>query len=116
MEQTRQIVKIRNYYVEKEQSEFDKLKDLNRKVKNPANVFAYTFGTIGSLVMGSGMSLAMKVIGASNPILMPIGIGVGVVGIIMVSANYFLYKKIIERRKKKYAKEIVELSDQLLNV
>lgn len=53
------VQKIRTQYTEKENTQLDALKELDKKVKKPANVFAYTFGTIGALVLGSGMSLAM---------------------------------------------------------
>ena len=56
------VQKIRTQYTEKENTQLNELKALDKKVKKPANVFAYTFGTIGSLVLGSGMSLAMNVI------------------------------------------------------
>ena len=58
------VQKIRTQYTEKEHTSLDQLKELDAKVKRPANVFAYTFGSIASIVMGSGMSLVMTDIGA----------------------------------------------------
>ena len=55
--------KIRTQYVEKQSTELDELRALDAKVKRPANVFAYTFGSISAIVMGSGMSLVMTDIG-----------------------------------------------------
>jgi hypothetical protein len=95
-----------------ERTKLDELKALDRKVKVPAEIFAYSFGTASSLVLGTGMCLAMKVIGD----MMILGIGIGLVGIALVTANYFLYKKILKARKQKYAKKILQLSDALLNV
>ena len=109
------VEKIRASYAEKEITKFDQLKELDRKVKRPAEVFAYVFGSISSLVLGTGMSLAMKVIGTTLSFAMPLGIGVGLLGILLVSINYPIYKKTMARRKRKYAKEIYALSDQLLN-
>ena len=111
MQQTNEVKKIQGEYLPKERTKLDELKALDKKVKLPAEVFAYSFGSAGALVLGTGMCLAMKVIGD----MMLLGIGVGLVGIAMVTANYFLYKKILKSRKQKYAKEIVELSDSLLN-
>ena len=54
--------KIRTQYMEKESSEFHALRKLDGKVKRPASVFAYVFGAIGALVMGTGMCFAMNVI------------------------------------------------------
>ena len=108
--QTEKVQKIREQYTEKTQTKFDELRELDTKVKRPAEVFAYTFGSIGALVLGTGMCLAMKVIGN----MMPLGIVVGVIGIGMVSVTYSLYKAVLKARKKKYSKQIFELSDSLL--
>ena len=105
------IEKIRASYGEKQSTKFDELKALDRRVKRPAKIFAYTFGAVSSLVLGTGMCLAMKVIGDS----MALGIGVGVLGIALVSATYPIYKKILKGRKEKYSAQIMELSDGLLN-
>ena len=66
----------------------------------------------GALVLGTGMCFAMKVL--TIPYGMPIGIGVGLVGIAMVSVNYFIYKAILKRGKKKYGAEILRLSNEIL--
>lgn len=113
--QIKKIEQIRASYTEKEITKFDELKELDRKVKRPAEIFAYIFGIIASLILGAGMSLAMKVIGASLSFAMPLGIGVGLLGILLVSVNYPLYKKILKSRKEKYASQIIELSNGLLN-
>ena len=109
------IERIRASYAEKEMTKFDELKQLDRRVKRPAEIFAYVFGSLSSLVLGTGMCLAMKVIGASLSFAMPLGIGVGILGIALVSVNYPIYKSILKNRKKKYASRIMELSNSLLN-
>ena len=112
--QTAIVEKIHNDYTPTQPSQIDELRALDKAVKRPANIFAYTFGTIGSLILGTGMCLAMKIIGAATPLLMPVGIGVGLVGLAMVSANYFLYKKLLTKRKAKYAAEVLALSNKIL--
>jgi hypothetical protein len=114
-DQIKTIEKIRESYTEKETTKFDELKELDTKVKRPAQIVAYTFGSVSSLVLGTGMCLAMKVIGTTLSFAMPLGIGVGLLGILLVSINYPLYKKILNNRKQKYVKEIFVLSDELLN-
>lgn len=109
------VEQIRDSYVEKGITKFDELKQLDRRVKLPAEIFAYVFGSLSSLVLGTGMCLAMKVIGAGLSFAMPLGIGVGLVGIALVSVNYPIYQKILKSRKKKYASRIMELSNSLLN-
>ena len=110
------VQNIRAQYVEKQPSELDALRALDAKVKRPANVFSYTFGSIGAIVMGAGMSLVMTDIGAVLGLAstMVPGIAVGIVGMAMVLVNYPIYKSILARRKKKYGAQILSLSDKLM--
>lgn len=109
--------KIRSEYIQKESPELDALRTLDAKVKRPANMFAGIFGTVSALVMGSGMSLAMTDIGQtlnlSNP--MTTGIVIGLIGIVMASLTYPVYKKILTGRKNKYAAEIMKLSEKIVD-
>ena len=111
------VQKIRTQYTEKEHSSLDELKELDLKVKRPANVFAYIFGSIGAIIMGTGMSLVMTDIGATVGISDPMipGIVIGVVGMLMAIINYPIYKGILGSRRKKYADKIIELSDKIMN-
>lgn len=113
------VQKIRSEYMVKstEAGELDSLKALDAKVKKPANVFAYTFGSVSAIIMGAGMSLVMTDIwgqlGIGNAML--IGIGVGVVGMLLAIINYPIYKKILAARKAKYADRILALSEKIMN-
>ena len=109
--------KIRTQYMEKESTELDALRELDAKVKLPANVFGYTFGSLSAIIMGSGMSLVMTDIGSIIGIgdsLIP-GIIIGVVGLGMSLLTYPLYKGILNSRKQKYGAEILALSDKIMN-
>ncbi len=103
---------IAKEYAPKDNSKIVALRKLDRKAKLPATVFTYTWGIISALVLGTGMSLAMQVIG-SSALHMAIGIVVGIVGIIGCGVNYPIYKNMLERGKKKYAFEIVELAREI---
>lgn len=110
--------KIRAQYMEKQSTELDALRVLDTKVKRPANVFSYIFGSISAIIMGSGMSLVMTDVAESislggNPLV--IGIIVGVVGLVMAVVNYPIYKGILKSRKKKYSAEILAISEKILN-
>lgn len=111
------VEKIRTQYTEKEHTQLDALKKLDAKVKRPVNVFAYTFGTIAALIMGSGMSLIMTDIGSVLGVedIMQTGIIIGVIGMLMAILNYPIYKKMLSSRRKKYADQIISLSDQITN-
>ena len=108
--------KIRSQYTERQHAQLDALKALDAKVKKPANVFAYTYGAAGAVVMGAGMSLVMTDIGAMIGLTatMAPGIAVGVVGLGMALSTYPIYKKILNSRKKKFALQIMELSEKLM--
>ena len=110
------VQKIRTQYTEKEATELDALRALDAKVKRPANVFAYTFGSISAIIMGAGMSLVMTDIGATLGIAasMPVGIAVGALGLVMAIINYPMYKGMLASRKKKYAAEILKLSEKIM--
>jgi hypothetical protein len=109
--------KIRTQYMEKQSTELDALRELDARVKRPANVFAYVFGSIGAIVMGAGMSLVMTDIGATigmESTMLP-GIVIGIVGMLMALVNYPIYKGILASRKKKYGAKILALSDKIMN-
>ena len=111
------VQKIRTQYTEKQATELDALRELDAKVKRPANIFSYVFGSISALVMGSGMSLVMTDIGSSIGINDPMipGVVVGVVGMIMAIINFPIYKAILGSRRKKYADKIIDLSDEIMS-
>ena len=110
------VQKIRTQYTEKQYTELDALKALDTKVKRPANVFAYVYGSVSAIVMGAGMSLVMTDIGAMiglESTMVP-GIAIGIVGMAMALSTYPIYKKILSGRKKKYAPEILSLSEKIM--
>lgn len=110
------VEKIRSQYTEAEHTDLDALKALDSKVKKPANVFGLTYGSIGAIVMGAGMSLVMTDIGSflgMTETLIP-GIAVGIAGLAMVLTTYPIYKKMLNSRKKKYAGQIMELSERIM--
>lgn len=108
--------RIRDSYTEKKATDLDTLRDLDRRVRRPASVFAYIFGSISAIIMGAGMSLIMtdisSVIGISHH--MSVGIAVGLAGMALAAVNYPIYRGILNSRKKKYASEIIELSDRII--
>lgn len=109
--------KIRTQYMEKQSTELDALRELDAKVKRPVNRFSYVFGSISALIMGAGMSLVMTEIGATLGIANAVvpGVIIGVVGLIMALMNYPMYQKILQGRKKKYASQILKLSEKIMN-
>lgn len=110
------VQKIRTQYTEKQHTQFDALKQLDLKVKRPANIFSIVFGSISSIIMGSGMSLVMTDIGTTlgmSSTMLP-EIIIGIIGMLLAIINYPLYKNILGFRRKKYADKIIELSNDIM--
>ena len=105
--------KIASEYAPKQDRKVVALLKLNRKAKQGAEIFAYTFGIICSLILGACMSFAMGVIGDGSITTMAISILVGLVGIFGVSINYFIYKKLLEKGKNKYGSDIIRLAKEI---
>lgn len=103
---------IASEYAPKDTSKVIALKKLDRKAKMPATIFTYTFGICAALIMGLGMCLSMGVIG-DGAMMISLGVVIGVIGLIAMSVNYPLYKKILERGKSQYAYEITQLAKEI---
>ncbi len=109
------VEKIRTQYVKQESTKLDALLELDKRVKRPAEILAYITGTVGALVMGTGMSLIMTEIGAVLGLAattLP-GVIAGVIGLAVTVLNYPLYKRFLAARRKKYAPEILKLSQEI---
>lgn len=112
------VEKIQANYSTKPQqkTKFQELKELDKKVCLPAIMFAYIYGILGTLILGTGMCFAMSVFGdAISATSMIVGVVVGIVGIVIVSTTYPIFKSILNKRKSKYSHEILAKSNELLN-
>ena len=59
------------------------------------------------------MYLSMNVIGGGSSLMSVLGIVVGIIGFVMMGLNYPVYKKMLEKGKKKYAFEIMQLAKEI---
>jgi len=105
--------KIASEYTNKQTSKVRQLKRLDRWIRKPALIFAYTFGIISSLVLGIAMCLSMKIVGTGT-LSFVVGLILGLIGIAGVSMNYFLYSKILERRKRQNADDVLTLANEII--
>ena len=103
---------IASEYAPKDTSKVVALKKLDRKAKMPATIFTYTFGICSALIMGLGMCLCMGVIG-NGTVMTVMGIVIGVIGLIAMSVNYPVYRKMLEKGKSQYAYEITQLAKEI---
>jgi hypothetical protein len=102
------IQNIRKQYLDKEENKMEQLKELDNKVKMPGKIAAGILGVGGALLLGAGMSNIM-VWDAMQP-----GLVMGIPGLIIALLSYPVYTLITNGRKKKYAIQIMKLSDELM--
>ena len=104
-----EIKKIREKYVPKEADKMEQLRRLDAGVTQKGTAISLVVGIIGALILGTGMSMCMV-----WTELFVLGIIVGIVGIVMVSAAYPLYSYVTKKERKKIAPEIIRLTDELM--
>ena len=106
--------KIASEYAPKVDRKVLALKKLDRQAKKGAEIFSYIFGTVFCLVFGTGMCFVMGEIGDGSITSMIIGIVIGLVGILGISINYPIYKKILQKGKEKYGSDIIRLAKEIV--
>lgn len=104
-----EIKKIREKYVSKEADKMEQLRRLDAGVTQKGTAISLVVGIIGALILGTGMSMCMV-----WTELFVLGIIVGIVGIVMVSAAYPLYSYVTKKEREKIAPEIIRLTDELM--
>lgn len=104
-----EIKKIRKKYVPKEADKMERLRRLDAGVTQKGTAISLVVGIIGALILGTGMSMCMV-----WTELFVLGIIVGIVGIVMVSAAYPIYSYVTKKEREKIAPEIIRLTDELM--
>lgn len=107
--QQEEIRKIREKYIQKEESKMEQLRQLDESATRPGTIAAIVVGIIGALFLGIGMCCTMVWAGQ---FFIP-GIIIGVIGIAVVIAAYPIYNRITGKRREKLAPEIMRLTDEL---
>ncbi len=113
-----ELRRIRDKYVVREEDKMERLRRLDRSVSQKAQAVALTLGIIGVLILGTGMSLFMselsEILGSYRYLAMPIGIGIGSVGMVLTMLAYPVYNFVLIRERKRIAPEIIKLTDELM--
>lgn len=104
---------LANEYAPKDDSKVIALRKLDARAKLPATVFTYVIGIFCALIAGVGMCLSMNVIGTGSIFSFVSGVIIGIVGLAGMGINYPVYRKMLEKGKKKYAFEIMELAKEI---
>ena len=115
-----EIKRIRKKYAEDsartDESSIERLRRLDASVTKKGTTVSLIVGTLGSILMGSGMSLVMTDLGALLPGMLSlfIGIAVGVVGIVGVALAYPIYKAITKKERERIPPEVLRITEELL--
>ncbi len=104
---------IVNEYSKKSASKVVALKKLDRRAKLPSLIFAYTFGTVCTLIAGFGMCLCLGALGDGGAAATALGVACGVLGFLGAGVNYPLYKRILQKSKDKFAGDILRLASEI---
>ena len=109
--QQKEIEKIRNKYVSKEESKMEQLIRLDKQAERPGTIASITIGTIGTLLFGVGMCCVL--VWKSNIEIFVAGIVIGIIGMMVAGFAYPIYKKVTKKEREKIAEQIIALSDEL---
>lgn len=113
-----EVEQIRKKYLPPEEDKMEQLRKLDRSASQKAQAWAIALGTIGALILGVGMSLAMsdfgQVLGSHSGSAMLIGIIIGIAGLVLVALAYPIYNRILKKERKRIAPEILRLTDELM--
>lgn len=110
-----EVEAIRQKYLPKEEDKMEQLRKLHAIPTQKAQAASIAVGTIGALILGTGMSLCMTELGAAlGNLAMVLGVIIGLVGLIMVVLAYPLYNRILQKERRRIAPEILRMSDELL--
>lgn len=108
-ERAREVEAIRRKYEEPKEDKFEQLKALDRKAERRGQILSIAIGIIGTLVLGTGMSMVMV---GQVPYFIP-GIVVGIVGALALSTAYPVYKKVTKKDRDKVAGQVLALAKQI---
>ncbi len=116
--QQSEVARIRSKYLPREESKLDQLRRLDRIPTRNARIWALTLGILGALVMGFGMSLTMTELGAILGLVpdwcLPLGVAVGLGGMVLTGTAYPVYRLVLKRQRQKIAPEILRLTEEML--
>ena len=116
-----EIKRIRDKYDSAHNEKEDKMTRLRRldaSVVQRAQMISLIFGVVGTLTLGTGMSLIMTDLaanlGVSADTALILGIAIGVIGGVIASLAYPIYNATLNRMRKKVSPEIIRLTDELM--
>ena len=110
-----EVEEIRKAYLPKGEDKLEQLRRLHRIPTQKARSVSITVGVIGSLILGTGMSLCMTEFGvALGRFAMAVGVIVGIIGALLLAFAFPAYNRILEKERQRIAPEILRMTDELL--
>jgi hypothetical protein len=110
-----EVEEIRKKYLPREEDKMETLRRLHRIPTQKAQSASIALGVVGSLILGTGMSLCITDLGAAlGSAAVVLGICVGLAGMALVALAYPIYRRKLQKEREKIAPEILRLSDELL--
>ena len=109
--QQKEVERIRNKYVSKEESKMEQLIRLDKQAERPGTITSITIGTIGTLLLGVGMCCVL--VWNSSIEFFVAGIVIGIIGMVVAGYAYPIYQKVTKKERVKIAEQIIALSDEL---
>ncbi len=113
--QQEEIQAIRKKYLPAGEDKLQTLRKLDAGVTRKALAVSLAVGLLGTLVMGTGMSLIMTDLGQAlglGAVTVP-GVVLGLLGMVGVIAAYPLQQQITKRERARIAPEILRLTKEL---
>lgn len=113
--QQAEIERIRKKYLPPEEDKMAQVRRLDRAASQKAQAWSIGIGTVGTLLLGIGMSLAMTEFGAAlGALALAAGIIVGILGMVLVALAYPTYLRVLKKEQARIAPEILRLTDELM--
>ena len=111
----KEVEEIRSAYLPKEEDKMTALRRLHAIPTQKAQAVSLAVGIIGTLLLGTGMSLCMTDIGSVlGNFALIIGIMIRLAGIALISAAYPVFNRVLKKERERIAPEILRLSDELI--
>lgn len=105
----KEVESIRNKYIQSNENDFGKLKRLDSKITNIATYVSIFVGIISSFFFAFGLILCI------NFSIYILGLLFTFIGFIFMGLNPLINKMVLTSLREKHSKEIIELSDKILN-
>lgn len=109
-DRSREVERIRNKYLPKQETPMERLKRLDRKAQTAGQIPALTIGVIGCLIFGIGMCFGLDVFAGSDWLTVIFC----ALGALIMAPVYPLYKKVSKSAKERLTPEILRLTEEII--